>query len=141
MESGAEGGTRTPTSVSPLDPEPSASANSATSARGKPMLGAGTADCQGRPAIKDLPRAAPGHVDLKPGARVLVLHTLRIDPGADRVVQGLKRSVLEPLPFQRLVEQVMEQAVVGIGAQRSLQEPLGGTLVPLELARDGEVHR
>ncbi len=29
---GAEGGTRTPTSLSPLDPEPSASANSATSA-------------------------------------------------------------------------------------------------------------
>ncbi len=31
-DSGAEGGTRTPTSLSPLDPEPSASANSATSA-------------------------------------------------------------------------------------------------------------
>ena len=29
---GAEGGSRTPTSLSPLDPEPSASANSATSA-------------------------------------------------------------------------------------------------------------
>jgi hypothetical protein len=31
---GAEGGTRTPTGVHPLDPEPSASANSATSATG-----------------------------------------------------------------------------------------------------------
>jgi hypothetical protein len=32
LKNGAEGGTRTPTSLSPLDPEPSASANSATSA-------------------------------------------------------------------------------------------------------------
>ena len=32
MKCGAEGGSRTPTSLSSLDPEPSASANSATSA-------------------------------------------------------------------------------------------------------------
>ena len=69
---GAEGETRTPTAIQPLDPEPSASTSSATSARGKRLISSISSYIYMR--LKTL-----SSVNLRPKSTIKIVETLVIN--------------------------------------------------------------